>query len=111
MKYLKLFEELSNTYKVQDFIDIPYWRYRNSQVDTIMKVEYLDNDKEGRKWNSDYRFTFLRLNDGSFFEMIDKNNFLYQILNLDVPEKILRPATDGEIEPFKERELAKKFNI
>jgi hypothetical protein len=128
MKHLQLFEDFDMTNsainrrnfllqyarpcKIEDFLDIPYWRYANSQVDSIMKVEFLDNDKEGRKWNSDYRFTFFRLNDnGTFFEHIDKNNFLYQIMNLDIPEKILRPATDEEIEIFKGNILTRKFNI
>ena len=114
MKHLKLFEEF--TYTVQDFLDIPYWRYKNSQVDTIMKVEFLDNDKDGQKWNSEYRFTFFNMTNKNslkytFFELINKNDFLYRIINLDIPEKILRPATDEEIELFKEKELMRKYNI
>ncbi len=112
MKYIKLFEGLpTKHYSIQDFTNIPYWRYKNSQVDSIMKVEFLDNDKEGQKWNSDYNFTFFNLKDSTFFEHIDKNNFLYQIMNLDIPNKILRPANDDEIELFKGNFLVKKFNI
>lgn len=111
MKYIKLFEGLpTKHYSIQDFIDIPYWKYKNSGVDSIMKVEFLDNDKLG-KWNSDYKFTFFNLKDSTFFDHIDKNNFLYQIMNLEVPKKILRPATDEEIELFKGNFLTKKYNL
>ena len=111
MKYLKIFEDWDRTYKLQDFLDIPYWRYKNSGVNTIMKVEFLDNDKNGSKWNSDYKIIFFSLINNTFHEIIWKNDFLYQIMNLDIPEKILRPATDEEIDLFKDNLLTRKFNI
>lgn len=112
MKHLKLFEELDRTYKVEDFLDIPYWRYRNKTVDTIMKAEYLDNDQY--KYNSNWNFTFLSLKEIDeffFYELTLKNDFLYEIIKLDIPEKILRPATEEEIELFKGHFLTRKYNI
>ena len=108
MKHLKIYEDFDRTYKLQDFIDIPYWRYKNS----IMKVEFLDNDKNGSKWNSDYKIIFFSLlHDQLTSEVILKSDFLSSIMKLDVPEKILRPANDEEVEFFKEKEIIRKYNI
>ena len=72
MKYLKLFEKIKTEgLSPTDFIENSYWRFRNSYMDSIMKVEEVHNDRE-----------------------------LWQVVDFELKEKILRPATKEEIEQF-----------
>ena len=109
MKYIKTYENSNKNYTIQSFVDIPYWRYRNSKVDTIMKVEFYDNNENN--FYSDWKFTTMDINTYEFFELIYKNDFLYQILQLEDPEKILRPANKKEIEKFNLALQTNKYNL
>ena len=106
MKHIKIYEDF-DTYSIQDFLDIPYWRYKNRYIDCIMHVDFLDTDEH--KWNSEYKYTIL--NNNAFLELVYKQEFLLNIIKLQEPEKILRPATEDEIKEFEFQKDMKKFNI
>lgn len=88
MKYIKFLEDYwEDAEKDADKLlrNKPYWRYRNSTIDSIIKIEYLPNNY--------YDFTILHINTNE----IEKNIFNEfhiggMIINND-QNKILRPAT------------------
>lgn len=106
MRYLKTYEELNNI-SVEDFRKIKYWRYCHSKVNSIIKVEFNSdfNDDE-------YDFTLYDINKKKLSELKWLPvTFINGMIDLKDDNKVLRPATEEEIEEFKIVEKAKKYNL
>lgn len=112
MRYIKTYEVVvkpeGQEYSVSDFVNIPYWRYRNSLIDCIMKVEKYSTGK----YHGDNSFEFKVLKDGDkFIYMKFKSEDIREFIYLEDPIKIIRPATEEEIEDFKFKEDTKNYNL
>jgi hypothetical protein len=107
MKYIKHYENES-LFKIQDILDKVYWYYKNSQVESILKVEIVDNYKKD-SYNREYDYTFLNLNTGKINVVRYDNDLLYKIFQIE--DKILRPATPKEIETLIAIEKSDKYNL
>ena len=117
MKYIKTFEivlENPDEISLSDFINNTYWRYKNDMLDCIMKLEKYTT---GKYYGADgfyYKILLLEAKGHtkiSFIEQIFDLDGMREIIKVKSDVKILRPATEEEIEKFKFLEETNKYNL
>lgn len=112
MKYLKTYENVEKTpyYHVGDFYKIPYWKYSHSSINCIFKVVFLlKNDKS--EYNNPCDLTMLNLDTFEVSKFNFNESIMRSIINVEDYKKVLRPATEEEIQKFNDNLVQNKFNL
>jgi hypothetical protein len=117
MKYLKSYEKYDIS--LSDFINKKnvYWRYTNDLIDCIMKLEKFSETEYAYKSNFIFKVLILgsskkgNKEKNTFTDIVFDSNGLFDIIKLKCAGKILRPATEEEIEKFDLLEVANKYNL
>jgi len=115
MRHIKKYENLkSSPYCINDFKIFKYWRYRNSCINIIWKLDKLEVKQSGvHVMEDEYRFLVLHLNvNKNKIDTIELGPAVLQgMIDLKEKNKILRPATPEEIEEFELKVSANKYNL
>jgi hypothetical protein len=102
MKYIKAYEAKDISKELlQKFIDIQYWYLKNSQAESIIKLDYTSNKI--------CKYTILNLNTYKLVVIDYDTDLILEIENQ--LERILRPATKDEIQTFKSYQSSNKYNL
>lgn len=113
MKHLKTYESLQDIPDVsyEDFLTIKYWRYAHSMTNNIIRINNIQS-----KNKTVFHMTILNLDNvpiglGLFHTNGYDESFIRKIINVTDDKKILRPATEDEIEFFEIQLNIQKYNL
>jgi hypothetical protein len=114
MKFINTYEKIisKNTeinYNPGDFYKIPYWRYRHSSINSIFKVEY--KIRKSLADANECNLTLVNLGTYEVNTFLFNDAIMHEIAEVKDHMKILRPATESEIEVFNKMVEESKFNI